>query len=313
VAANADAARVKVEAMLYVEALKEYEPGPLPVVFLAGGISGTDWQREIIALLGDEDVVLLNPRRAAFPIDDSSAGPEQIAWEHRHLRLADAVLFWFPRETLCPIALYELGAWSMNAKPLFVGVHPDYLRRQDVEVQTRLARPEVPVVNSVADLTGQVRAWLRAGLKQARPASDRPMVPEELGQATKFAEQLAVLTEEQRLHFYELLAHYLTVAIRGVWSDEAINDAEKVERIKWINEILHRTTAKVWVLRLKTHEWTEEDFGSLVCGYAGHHEGIKGELLGAVNRSYLAVTGKGRGKRPTKDLEVSKDPVLSGE
>jgi hypothetical protein len=34
----------------------------------------------------------------------------------------------------------------------------------------------------------------------------------------------------------------------------AVPDAEKVERIKWINEILHRATAKVWVLQTKTHE-----------------------------------------------------------
>jgi hypothetical protein len=146
----------------YVEAPDEYEPGPLPAVFLAGGITGCpDWQREVVGLLREEAVVLLNPRREAFPIGDPEAGPGQIAWEHRHLRKADAVLFWFPCEALCPIALYELGAWSMTARPLFVGTHPDYPRRLDVEVQTRLARPEVRVVSGVSDLAGQVRDWLR--------------------------------------------------------------------------------------------------------------------------------------------------------
>jgi hypothetical protein len=111
----------------------------------------------------------------------------------------------------------------------------------------------------------------------------------------RFAEWMARLDEGQRLHFYELLAHNLTVAVRGVWSDGSIGDAEKVERMKWINEVLHRATAKVWVLRLKTHEWTEEDFGSLIRGYADAHEGIKGELLAAVNRSYRAVTGEDMG------------------
>jgi hypothetical protein len=154
--------------MQYVEAPDEYEHGSLPAVFLAGGISDCpDWQREVAGLCRDESVVLLNPRRAAFPIGDPGAGPGQIGWEHRHLRMADAVLFWFPRETLCPIALYELGAWSMTGKPLFVGVHLDYPRRQDVEIQTRLARPDVPVVYSVTDLAEQVRRWLRAGPKRA--------------------------------------------------------------------------------------------------------------------------------------------------
>jgi hypothetical protein len=151
--------------MQYLEALAEYEPGPLPAVFLGGGITGCpDWQREVVTLLADLPLVILNPRRADFPIGDPAAAPKQIEWEYRHLRKADAVLFWFPRETLCPITLYELGAWSVyhderGQKPLFVGVHPDYERRQDVEIQTRLARPEVTVVHQVSDLAGCVRRW----------------------------------------------------------------------------------------------------------------------------------------------------------
>jgi hypothetical protein len=47
----------------------------------------------------------------------------------------------------------------MSQKPLFVGTHPDYQRRLDVEIQTRLARPEVWVVDALDDLVGQVRAW----------------------------------------------------------------------------------------------------------------------------------------------------------
>jgi hypothetical protein len=88
----------------------------------------------------------------------------------------------------------------------------------------------------------------------------------------------------------------LTVAIRGVWSDGSSSDAEKVERIKWINEILHRVTAKVYVLRLKTHEWAEEDFGSLIRDYADSHEGIKKAVLVALNHSYRAITGEEMGQ-----------------
>jgi hypothetical protein len=152
--------------MQYVEALTEYEPGALPAVFLAGGVTGCpDWQREVVGLLRDLPVALLNPRQASFPIGDPLAAPRQIEWEHRHLRRADAVLFWFPAESLCPIALYELGAWSVyqdarGLRPLFVGVHPRYPRRQDVEIQTRLARPDVPVVYQLSDLAERVCRWL---------------------------------------------------------------------------------------------------------------------------------------------------------
>jgi hypothetical protein len=108
----------------------------------------------------------------------------------------------------------------------------------------------------------------------------------------RFAENMVKLTEEQRLHYYEVLAHNLTVGIRGIWSDERIDDAEKVDRIKWVNEILHRVTAKVYVLRLKTHVWTEEDFESLVLGYIASHPGIAEEVGKAVRRSYQTVAGR---------------------
>jgi hypothetical protein len=150
----------------YIEAPAEYEPGSLPGVFLAGGITGCpDWQREMVALLRDLPVAILNPRRANFPIADPTAASAQIEWEFRHLRKADAILFWFPCETLCPISLYELGAWSRDrsgqkSKPLFIGVHPQYQRRADVEIQTNLVRPELRIAYALPDLAESVKRWL---------------------------------------------------------------------------------------------------------------------------------------------------------
>jgi len=103
---------------------------------------------------------------------------------------------------------------------------------------------------------------------------------------------MAELSQEDRLHFYEVLAHNLTVAIRGVWSDESISDAEKVDRMKWVNEILHRVTAKVYVLRLKTHEWTETDFEQLILEYVAAHPRIASEVASAVRSSYRTVSGQ---------------------
>lgn len=128
-------------------------------VFLAGGITGCpDWQREMCSLLQDTSLVLLNPRRADFSACDAE---QQITWEYRHLKIADAILFWFPRETLCPIVLYELGAWFMRKEATFVGVHPEYERRIDVEIQMRLARPGIGIVYSLEDLAHKARSLER--------------------------------------------------------------------------------------------------------------------------------------------------------
>jgi hypothetical protein len=153
---------------VYIEAPAEYA-GPGPSVFLAGGISGTrDWQREVVGLLAGVPVALLNPRRVNYPWHDPAAAAAQIEWEFRHLRRATAVLFWFPPETLCPIALFELGGRTLAPEqPLFVGTDPGYARRLDVEIQLRLARPEVVVASDVEGLAEQVREWAagRSGVR----------------------------------------------------------------------------------------------------------------------------------------------------
>lgn len=131
-------------------------------VFLAGGITGCpDWQQEARELIGDR-MIVINPRRANFPIDDPNAAQEQIKWEYHHLELADKILFWFSAATLCPIVLYELGVWSANSswtKPIAVGIEPGYQREQDVRIQTQLHRPEVEIVSTIPDL---VEAIIRA-------------------------------------------------------------------------------------------------------------------------------------------------------
>lgn len=146
--------------MLYFEAPDTYFGWFKNKVFLAGGITGCpDWQQELTKSLSDTDLVLFNPRRQDFPINDPSAAEAQIKWEFNHLRIADAIAFWFPSQTLCPIALYELGTWSNSPKPLFIGVHSDYQRLKDVVYQTRLIRPDVRVVQSLKDLAKQIIDW----------------------------------------------------------------------------------------------------------------------------------------------------------
>ena len=146
-----------------VEAPTDYL-GHEATLFLAGGITGCPrWQAEVIRQLADLSLVLLNPCRANFRGATEVEAKAQIEWEFRHLRKATACLFWFPCETLCPIALFELGAWSMTRKPLFVGTHLAYQRRFDVIIQMQLVRPEITVVDDLAKLVEQVKHWASAG------------------------------------------------------------------------------------------------------------------------------------------------------
>ena len=128
-----------------------------PAVFLAGGISNTeDWQSVVAEELRSMAGAVINPRRDDYP-DTETAAREQIAWEFRHLQRADLFSFWFPPQTLCPIALFELGAGCSSGVPLVVGADPEYTRRLDLLVQLSLRRPEVVLVNSLPALVKQIR------------------------------------------------------------------------------------------------------------------------------------------------------------
>jgi hypothetical protein len=140
---------------------------PSPIIFLAGGITGCpDWQKQALDHLADDGFTgtTLNPRRADFDVTDPNAAPAQILWEHYALRHASVIMFWFAAEQIQPIALYELGAWSITPKSIAVGCDSAYPRRVDVLEQTRLVRPELEVADSLEATVKRAR-----GLAEALP------------------------------------------------------------------------------------------------------------------------------------------------
>jgi hypothetical protein len=150
-------------SLKYVEALDEWTwngDRTRKAIFLGGGITNCpDWQAEARECLSffRPDLILLNPRRSNFPMGKLDEGRKQIKWEQRHIERAHGMLFWFPKETLCPITLFELGRAMRSHKPLFVGTHPDYQRRFDLQVQFEDFRPDITIYSSVRQLCEAVR------------------------------------------------------------------------------------------------------------------------------------------------------------
>ncbi|MGV8151683.1 MAG: nucleoside 2-deoxyribosyltransferase domain-containing protein [Candidatus Nanoarchaeia archaeon] len=147
--------------MKYIECPQIYERKDNDKsIFLAGGITNCrDWQKDLTKLLENENITIINPRRKVWNINDPNAEHEQINWEYKHLKKARAVSFWFAKETLCPITLYELGKISMTNKKLFIGIDNEYKRKNDVIIQTSLIRPEIKIVYSLNDLASQIKEW----------------------------------------------------------------------------------------------------------------------------------------------------------
>jgi hypothetical protein len=129
-------------------------------VFIAGGISNCyDWQSEYILnfkkmnIFGDKNIIMFNPRRYDFDITNKVMEEEQIRWEFNKLHKADIISFWFPKETVCPITLYELGYWiDKENVSIIIGCDPMYSRKNDVEIQTALAGYTKKIHTSIDEL-----------------------------------------------------------------------------------------------------------------------------------------------------------------
>lgn len=111
-------------------------------IFLAGSITGAEnWQLKAAEKLIHHYNVF-NPRRKNYDVMDPAL-EEQITWEFKQLRECRNILFWFSWETNAPITLFEYSKELMRNKNLFIGIHPDYKRKNDVLIQTKLERPDL--------------------------------------------------------------------------------------------------------------------------------------------------------------------------
>lgn len=141
--------------MKVITAPEEYEREQDDVFcFLAGGITNCpDWQQEVIKQLNKADfehLVIFNPRRENFPINDPNAAKEQIEWEFKYLNESDIFSMYFcAGESDQPICMYELGrnlALMSNryhipydTDHIAISVEDGYKRTKDVQIQTDLA------------------------------------------------------------------------------------------------------------------------------------------------------------------------------
>lgn len=101
-----------------------------------------------------------------------------------------------------------------------------------------------------------------------------------------YPETIGVLNPEQRLYFYELFAHFLTVSMRGVLFSEDIPDSERVNRAKWLNEIAHRITYKIFVMQNNLFEWTESDIIEMIRMNVEKNPAIEADVNTAIEFSF---------------------------
>jgi hypothetical protein len=130
-------------------------------VYLAGGIKHCpDWQSELVRLLSDiPGIYPHNPRVDGFVPQSPDDYVQMVRENRQNLERCNAVIFWFPKDMLTPVALCELGAEIARERPIFIGVEPGYKRAIDVEVQAHLERPDISIAMSLNELARQVRNY----------------------------------------------------------------------------------------------------------------------------------------------------------
>ena len=128
-------------------------------IFLAGGITNCpNWQKDIIEKLQIfPNITIYNPRREIYPSNDRKSVEEQITWEFKHLLEATIIIYWFSKGSVNPITLFELGRYGLSGDtPILIGIDPEYERKEDVEIQTSLSRPEVVIYDNIGDIVDKL-------------------------------------------------------------------------------------------------------------------------------------------------------------
>lgn len=102
-----------------------------------------------------------------------------------------------------------------------------------------------------------------------------------------YPEKIEALNPKQRIYFYELFAHFLTVYMRGVLFTEEMADSERVERAKWLNEIAHRITYKIFVMnRNPDAKWTDAEIEEMIRMNIEKYPAIETDVNAAIETSY---------------------------
>jgi hypothetical protein len=143
--------------MKTITAIEKYEKRSSDEIFtfLAGGITNCkEWQNAVLNKLNefeiDDNLIIFNPRRKNFPINDPTASLDQIRWEFEYLEQCDIFSIYFdgPTQSDQPICFYELGRNLERMKTKFpenwdkriiITVNYQFKRTADVVIQTMLA------------------------------------------------------------------------------------------------------------------------------------------------------------------------------
>ena len=106
------------------------------------------------------------------------------------------------------------------------------------------------------------------------------------GMNFNFVQTIGELPSDIKMAYYMNFAHSLTVGVRAIWSDETIDVNDRLERLKWMNELMHRVINRAIDLQSEPYTWNEEAIWQLLLGTVAQCPAINGDAGGAMLSAY---------------------------
>ena len=137
----------------------------LPNVFLAG-CANTEWRKDFVKHFDKYDGTFYDPKRDDWSKMSRDDLWNQVRWEYERLRLSDIIVYHFNVGSVCPITLLEYGTWGLSkGTPIAVYVEEGYEKWDDIYLQTKNARPDVPILDSEESLIEMTKALIEEHIK----------------------------------------------------------------------------------------------------------------------------------------------------
>ncbi|MCJ7560971.1 nucleoside 2-deoxyribosyltransferase domain-containing protein [Candidatus Bathyarchaeota archaeon] len=133
--------KINTELLTEIKAPQNFHQLKNQSCFLAGSIemgTATQWQKQVVSKLKNEDVTILNPRRDDWDStwEQNISNPQfrqQVEWELEAMECADVIAMYFDPKAKSPITLLELGLFA-KSKKLIVCCPEGYWRKGNVDV-----------------------------------------------------------------------------------------------------------------------------------------------------------------------------------
>jgi hypothetical protein len=111
-----------------------------------------------------------------------------------------------------------------------------------------------------------------------------------------FSEAVLLLDREQKRGFYQFFALDLTEAVRVTIQNEDLPEDEKLSRVRWLNEILNQTVARMRGLSWERQESVIPDYEQAVRTFVSKNPEIGWMVTYSLKRAYeIAVNEKSAG------------------